>query len=111
MFQALCFWEASTTFEDETNPDWLPSLLLGHSSISDAQVQSTGERWARKKARDDARATAEAAQALLILTDSTYASDQATEDTSATQATQDVSTQTDISSGLVHGHLTNTTIL
>ena len=39
--------------EDETNPDWLPTLNLGHSKVCGDQVQ-IGERWSRRKAREDA---------------------------------------------------------
>ena len=34
------------SLEDETNPDWLPTLNLGHSKVC--------ERWSRRKAREDA---------------------------------------------------------
>ena len=53
--------------EDYTNPDWLPSLYLGYPRSSDKQVQAMGDRWARKKARDEAKVTAKVAQALLDL--------------------------------------------
>ena len=41
------------SLEDETNPDWLPTLNLGHSKVCGNQVQ-IGERWSRRKAREDA---------------------------------------------------------
>ena len=50
--------------QDETYP-WLPSLYLGHSSMSHEQVQAKDDRWARKKARDKAGATSEVAQSLI----------------------------------------------
>ena len=60
--------------EDETNPDWLPTLNLGHSKVSESQVRIGGERWSRKKAREDARSltvatssTADAIEELLSL--------------------------------------------
>ena len=78
------------SLEDETNPDWLPSLLLGHSNRLNEQVQATGERWARRNAKDEARATGEAAQALLSLTCPADASDP------DHPMNKDVGTQTDI---------------
>ena len=39
--------------EDDTNPDWLPSLNLGHSKISENQVRIGEKRWIRRKARED----------------------------------------------------------
>ena len=41
------------SLEDETNPDWWPTLNLGHSKVCGNQVQ-IGERWSRRKAREDA---------------------------------------------------------
>ena len=54
---------------DETNPDWLPTLYLGHSK---KQSNKQGvERWARKQAREQSvkEAESEAAEALLTLGD------------------------------------------
>ncbi len=42
------------SLENETNPDWLPSLNLGHSKVRGNQVQ-VGERWNRRKVREEAR--------------------------------------------------------
>ena len=50
---------------DETNPDWLPSLHLGHSKKVGPRKETT-ERWERLKARR------EAAQSLLSLGEPSY---------------------------------------
>ena len=39
--------------EDETNPDWLPSLNLGYTKFSDSHSQT--ERYGRRKARETAK--------------------------------------------------------
>ena len=58
---------------DESNPDWLPSLHLGHSKKSESKKEST-ERWERRVARSEARRESlnrlEAAQSLLYLGES-----------------------------------------
>ena len=54
---------------DEANPDWLPTLHLGHSK---KQSNKQGvETWARKQAREQSvkEAESEAAEALLTLCD------------------------------------------
>ena len=55
---------------NDTNPDWLPSLHLGHrKSLRAAAIYSPAEkmRMARRKARDARRKEQEAAQSLLLL--------------------------------------------
>ena len=55
---------------NDTNPDWLPSLHLGHrKSLRAAAVYSPAEkmRMARRTARDAKRKEQEAAQSLLLL--------------------------------------------
>ena len=49
---------------DETNPDWLPSLNLGHNKIRYSNV-ATG-RWERRKARQVQADKQENAQTLLL---------------------------------------------
>ena len=49
---------------DETNPDWLPSLNLGHNKIRYSNV-ATG-RWERRKARQVQADKQETAQTLLL---------------------------------------------
>ena len=49
---------------DETNPDWLPTLHLGHRK--NRPTEEATQRWERKKAR---RERVEAAQCLLLLSD------------------------------------------
>ena len=53
--------------EDELNPDWLPTLNLGHSKVTAEKVVAAEERWERKKARDDFIARNEAARSLVLL--------------------------------------------
>lgn len=84
--------------EDETNPDWLPSLNLGHSKVSDKQVKVAEDRWARKKAREDARATTDAVQGLLAL----CGPNEEDSDEDASTQTKDATTQTDLSSAMVN---------
>lgn len=38
--------------EDDINPDWLPSLNLGHCKISDRSIEAREERWRRRKTRN-----------------------------------------------------------
>ena len=35
----------SASLEDETNPDWLPSLNLGHDKVSKLAVEEAEDRW------------------------------------------------------------------
>ena len=44
-----------SALEDESNPDWLPSLNLGHSKVSESRVRIGEERWSRRKARENAQ--------------------------------------------------------
>lgn len=53
---------------DDTNPDWLPSLNLGHSK-SRHSTNATG-RWERRKARQIQADSQEAAQTLMLLSTS-----------------------------------------
>ncbi len=39
--------------EDETNPDWLPTLNLGYQKHTDSQGKT--ERWSRRRARETAK--------------------------------------------------------
>ena len=41
--------------KDNTNPDWLPTLNLGHIKLSDRRIMAGTERWRRRKAREDAQ--------------------------------------------------------
>ena len=50
---------------DDTNPDWLPTLNLGHGKKESASSMATTERWERKKARTEATARREKEQTLL----------------------------------------------
>ena len=50
---------------DDTNPDWLPTLHLGHTKKRSSSEAS--ERWARKRARQDTAKTLAAAEALVSL--------------------------------------------
>jgi len=66
---------------DHTNPDWLPSLNLGHNK---AKLSSTAtERWERRNARQLRKE--EAAQSII---DSTVVEPSVTDDTSTDAATQ-----------------------
>ena len=60
---------------DESNPDWLPSLHLGHSKKAESKIEST-ERCERRVARNEARRESfnrlEAAQSLLSLGESSH---------------------------------------
>lgn len=57
---------------DESNPDWLPSLHLGHSKKADT-IKEITERWERRIARSEARRESlEAAQSLLSLAESSH---------------------------------------
>ena len=40
------------SLEDETNPDWLPSLNLGHDKVSKVTVEKAEDRWKRRKAEE-----------------------------------------------------------
>jgi len=40
--------------EDKTNPDWLPTLNLGHYKVSEKRALVGEERWKRRKAREHA---------------------------------------------------------
>ena len=51
---------------DQVNPDWLPSLHLGHSKKAEPRRENT-ERWERRKARRESFNRLEAAQSLLSL--------------------------------------------
>ena len=51
---------------DETNPDWLPTLHLGHTKKAPIPTKEVTQRWERKKAR---RERVEAAQSLLLVSD------------------------------------------
>ena len=43
---------------DENNPDWLPTLNLGHrNSLSESTARAAEERWDRKKEREARRNT------------------------------------------------------
>ena len=33
------------SLDDETNPDWLPSLNLGHDKVSEVKVKIAEDRW------------------------------------------------------------------
>ena len=41
------------SLEDEANPDWLPSLNLGHDKVSKVTVEKAEDRWKRRKAREE----------------------------------------------------------
>ena len=41
--------------ENETNPDWLPSLNLWYRKLSDSQAQAVEEKWCRRKETEKAR--------------------------------------------------------
>ena len=56
---------------DQTNPDWLPSLHLGHSKKAEPKKENT-ERWERLKARRESFNRLEAAQSLLSLGELSY---------------------------------------
>ena len=55
---------------DQTNPDWLPSLHLGHNKKAEPGKEAT-DRWERQKARRESANRFEAAQSLLSLSVST----------------------------------------
>lgn len=52
---------------DEANPDWLPTLHIGHAKRKSKSSKETTERWERKKARREAAKEMEVAQSLLLL--------------------------------------------
>ena len=54
---------------DESNPDWLPSLHLGHAKRKCESRTKATERWERRKARNENTPEMEAAQSLLLLGD------------------------------------------
>ena len=49
---------------DETNPDWLPTLNLGHGKKRTVSGKASTERWERKKARTEAAARRKEEQVL-----------------------------------------------
>jgi len=73
---------------DEANPDWLPTLHLGHAKKRSKSSKDTTERWERNKARREAAKEMEVAQSLLLLGE--------TEDT--TEIETGVAVQTDLTS-------------
>ena len=69
MLKTLCIWDY---LYDESNPDWLPLLHLGHSKKAESNIEST-ERWERRVARNEASFNRlEAAQSLLSLGESSH---------------------------------------
>ena len=57
MLQVLHLWPA-TSLLDETNPDWLPILKLGHSKeASESRVKAAEMRWERAKVRESLKVT------------------------------------------------------
>ena len=52
---------------DEANPDWLPTLHIGHAKRKSKSSKESTERWERKKARREAAKEMEVAQSLLLL--------------------------------------------
>ena len=54
---------------DQTNPDWLPTLHLGHNKKAEPRREST-ERWERRKARRESVNRLQAAWSLLSLGES-----------------------------------------
>ena len=52
------------SLEDETNPDWLLSLNVGHDKVSKVTVEKAGDRWKRRKAREESTIRNEAEPAL-----------------------------------------------
>ena len=40
---------------DENNPDWLPTLNLGHSSLTESTARAAEERWERVREREARR--------------------------------------------------------
>lgn len=79
--------------EDETNPDWLPSLNLGHSKVSEKHSRIAEARWARKKARDEARVS-NATQLDFV---------SSPPDSDSGLLNQDASIQTDLTMNMVNG--------
>ena len=80
---------------DDANPDWLPSLHLGHAKRKPELQTKATERWDRRKARSERAKEIEAAQSLLLLKD-------AEETTELEETERSVATQTELTSANVH---------
>lgn len=80
---------------DETNPDWLPTLHLGHTKKQSSSEGTASERWARRKAREETAKTVNAVEALLSLADGDPNNDRSTDEA---PETADVASQTDLTS-------------
>ena len=83
------------SLEDETNPDWLPSLNLGHDKVSNLAVEKAEDRWKRRKAREDStvRSVAEPVRV--------SASPSASLDDENSGKLYDSGTQTDLTSSMI----------
>ena len=56
------------SLEEETNPDWLPSLNLGHDKVTQATVKRAGDRWKQRKAREESSTRSEDEPVLVSVT-------------------------------------------
>ncbi|XP_063971493.1 uncharacterized protein LOC135158125 [Lytechinus pictus] len=52
---------------DRTNPDWVPSLKLGHNKVTPDKVERDSGRYKRAQTRQTKKVESNAAQALLLL--------------------------------------------
>ena len=78
---------------DEANPDWLPTLHIGHAKRKSKSSKETTERWERKKARREAAKEMEVAQSLLLLGEA-----EETVETEIIEMETGVAAQTDLTS-------------
>ena len=85
--------------EDETNPDWLPSLNLEYTKFSDSHGQT--ERYGRRKARETAKENGRDTASVLNRSDAQTSSSLSDQDSGSIDKTKECSTQTDLSSNLV----------
>ena len=78
---------------DEANPDWLPTLHLGHAKKKANSSKKSAERLERKKARREATKEMEVAQSLLLLGEA-----EETVETETIEMETGVAAQTDLTS-------------
>lgn len=87
---------------DDTNPDWLPTLHLGHCKRSEPSTASA-ERWERRRVRTAANMSRLEAAGTLLTLGVTSTSDLEHEVEEPTTEQDGVATQTDITSACMDG--------
>ncbi len=81
---------------DQSNPDWLPSLYLGHNKKPE---QPSSERWERRQVRRESFNRLEGAQSLLSLGDQSHV--EPTREQEDPKVDDGTATQTDLTISLI----------